>query len=367
MDLGVLFSGRRALAGILLAALATSALAACGGDDDASDATAPASGTTTAPATQPAAAKTSYPLKVKDMLGRDVEIKAKPATVVALSPTTVEYVYAAGGTVVGRSQTADYPEAAKQAKDIGTSYQPNAEAILALKPDLVVADSVIQAQPQLRQLIEGLGVPVVFAGAESYRQVLDGLTLIGKVLDGQEKANATIAEIEKAKDEAKVAVAGTRTSAVVLIAGRDNTLYSAKSTSFAGDLLTVVGISNPAASAPDSGPGFPGYTTLAQEKLLEYNPDVIFTVTPGPASVPRLSTLLPQIPPFKGLKAITGKKVYELDVPPELEAPGPRVGLALKQIAAAVSGKATAAASPAASASASASVQASPSAAATPR
>ena len=369
MDLGAFITGRRFLtAGVLLAALAASALVACGGDDDATDATAPASGgTTTTAATQPAAAKTSYPLKIKDMLGRDVEIKAKPTTIVALSPTTVEYVYAVGGTVVGRSQTADYPEAAKQAKDIGTSYQPNAESILALKPDLVVADSVIQAQPQLRQLIEGLGVPVVFAGAESYKQVLDGLTLMGQVLDGQEKAKATIADIEKAKDEAKAAVAGTKISAVVLIAGRDNTLYSAKSTSFAGDLLAVVGLSNPAANAPDSGPGFPGYTTLAQEKLLEYNPDVIFTVTPGPTSVPRLSTLLPQIPPFKGLKAITGKKVYELDVPPVLEAPGPRVGLALKQIAAAVSGKATAAASPAASASANASAQASPSAAATPR
>lgn len=366
MDLGVFKKSRRfAVAGVLTAALAATAFAACGGDDDTEDATAttPAGGATQAATTATGSTKTSYPLKVKDMLGRDVEIKAKPTTIVALSPTTVEYVYAVGGTVAGRSQTAEFPEAAKQAKDIGTSYQPNAEAILALKPDLVVADSVIQSQPQLRQLVEGLGVPVLFAGAESYKQVLDGLTLVGQVLDGQEKAKAAISEIEKAKDEAKAAVSANKASAVVLIAGRDNTLYSAKSTSYAGDLLTVVGLSNPAANAPDSGPGFPGYTTLAQEKLLEYNPDIIFTVTPGPASVPRLSTLLPNIPPFRGLKAITGKKVYELDVPLVLEAPGPRVSLALKQITAAVTGKA-AAASPAASASASASAAASPSAAA---
>ena len=305
---------------------------ACGGDDDAK----PAITKTAVTAPSVAAATTvaaAYPVKVTDLLGREVEIKAKPKIIVALSPTAVEYVYAVGGTVAGRSASADFPEAAKQAKEVGTAYQPSFEAVLALKPDLIVADSIIHAAPDVRKGIEGLGVPVIFAGADSYQKVLDGLTLMGKVLDANTQAKEAIAAINKARDDAKAALGTKKVSAVALIAGRDQTLYSAKATSFAGDVLQQLGITNPAADGPESGPGFPGYTTLAPEKLIQFDPDFIFTITPGPASVPRLSTLVPQIPPFKGLKAVTGARVIELDVDQFIQAPGPRIALAFASIA----------------------------------
>lgn len=334
----------RILAGSAALTFATLGLAACGGDDDDAPATsqpttAPAA-TTAAPSQTVATGAVSYPLKVTDLLGRDVTIPSKPKAVVALSPTAVEYVYAVGGTVIGRPSSALFPEEVKSVKEVGTAYQPSAEAILALKPDLIVADSIIHAQPDLRKLVEGLGVPVVFAGADSYQKVLDGILLVGKVLDQQEKAKAAAAAVTKARDDAKAAIGSAKVTAVVMISGRDQTLYSAKASSFAGDILAQLGISNPAADGPDSGPGFPGYTTVATEKLIQFNPDFIFTVTPGPASVPRLSTLIPNIPPFKGLKAVTTPNhVVELEVDPVLQAPGPRVALAFKAIAAAVSGK----------------------------
>jgi iron complex transport system substrate-binding protein len=333
---------------VMLGLVATAAMLSVGcGDDDSTAATASTATTTAASATTAASsattaaattAATTYPLKVTDLLGRQVEIKAKPTTIVALSPTAVEYVYAVGGTVVGRSQSADFPEAAKSATEVGTAYQPSFEAILALKPDLVIADSVIHAQPDLRQGLEGLGVPVIFAGADSYKGVIDGLTLVGKVLNGNDKAATAIAAINKARDDAKAAIGATRINAVIMIAGRDQTLYAAKSNSYAGDVLTQLGVTNPAADGPESGPGFPGYTTLAPETLLQYDPAYIFTTTPGPASVPRLSTLIPTIPPFKNLKAVTGNKVIELDVELFLEAPGPRIGDAFAAIAKAVKG-----------------------------
>lgn len=311
---------------------------ACGGDDDDDTtpaATTAAQSTTAGGATSGATtAAAAYPVKVTDMLGRQVEIKAKPTTIVALSPTAVELVYAVGGKVVGRSASVTYPQEALSAKEVGTAYQPNAEQILALKPDLVVADSVIQAQPQLRSAIEGLGVPVIFAGADSYQKVLDAVMLVGKVLDAEAKAKEVNTGIEKAKADAKAALAGKTVSALVLIADRDQVLYAAKPSSFAGDLLTQLGITNPAAQQADSGP-FPGYTTVAPEKMLQYNPDLVLTITPAPAPAPKLSTLFPQIPPFKGLKAVTGNKVVELDLELFLQAPGPRAGQALAALAAA--------------------------------
>ena len=319
---------------LLLPALLLTA-AACGGDDDdaVGDPTATQAGATTQ--ASPSTAAAAYPVKVKDLLGRDVEIKSKPTTIVALSPTAVEFVYAAGGKVVGRSASVDFPADAKNAKEIGTAYQPNFEQILALKPDLVVADSVIHAQPNLRKPIEELPVPVVFAGADSYQEVLDGVKLLGEVLGSKETSNKVVSDIEKAKEDAKKALAGKNVTAVALIADRDNTLYAAKGNSYAGDIMMQLGVTNPAANEPDAGP-FPGYTTLALEKLLQFNPDYIFAITPAPPPAPRLATLIPQIPPLRGLKAVTTNKVVDAEVQIFLQAPGPRIIDAMKAITAAV-------------------------------
>ena len=306
----------------------------CGGDDD-DDTGGDTTQAAVTSSASPSAAISAYPVTVTDMLGRSVEIKARPATIVAVSPTAVEFVYAAGGKVVGRSASVEFPPEAKSAKDVGTAYQPNFEQILALKPDLVVADSVIQAQPNLRKPLEELPVPVIFAGADSYQKVIDGMKLMGQVFDNKPGTEEVIAGIEKSRDDAKKALAGKTISGIALIADRDQTLYAAKSSSYAGDLLAQLGIANPAAEQADSGP-FPGYTTLAPEKLLQYNPDYIFAITPAPPPAPRLSALIPQIPPFKGLKAVTGNKVIDSDVEIFLQAPGPRVSEAFKALATAV-------------------------------
>lgn len=326
--------GRFWLISVCLLAIALLAVgAACGDDDD--DVTAGPTTAATAAASAPASAA-AYPVTVTDMLGRSVEIKAKPITIVAISPTAVEFVYAAGGKIVGRSASVDFPAEATSVKEVGTAYQPNFEEILALKPDLIVADAVIQAQPTLRKPLEDLSVPVVFAGADSYQKVLDGLNLMGKVLDTKSTTDAEVAKIQKAKDDAVKALAGKTLTAVALISDRDGTLYAAKDGSYAGDILVQLGIKNPASVQPDSGP-FPGYTTLSPEKLVEYNPDFIFAITPAPAPAPKLSSLIPQIPPFKGLKAVTTPNhVVDSNVELFLQAPGPRVIEAFKAVVAAV-------------------------------
>jgi len=307
-----------------LALLLVGALLFATACDDDSDATAEGS--------VGAAASADYPRDVVDLLGRTVTIEAQPQRIVALSPTAVEFVYAAGGTVVGRSSSVAFPAAAASATDIGTAYQPSVEAILALDPDLVVADSIIHAQPQLRSLLDGLPGAVVFAGADGYDDVLTGLTLMGEVLDTAETAASRIADIEGALANARAALAGAEVSAVVLIADRDQTLYAAKRSSWAGDLLDRLDVTNPAAEQPDAGP-FPGYTAVAPEILIQFDPPVLLTITPAPEPAPRLSTIVPQIPPFAGLAAVRSGRVVEMDLELLLQAPGPRVDEALAELA----------------------------------
>jgi len=317
---------------LLTAAVASAVfLAACSSDEEAT-ATPTEATTATETATATEAAPAAYPVEVTDLLGRTVTIEAKPEVIVAVSPTSVELVYAVGGKVVGRSSSVTFPADAAAATDVGSAYQPSIETILSLNPYLVIGDSVIHAAPEIRALLEGLPVPVLFVGADSYDDVLTGLRLMGQVLDAPDAAEAQVAEIEAALAAAKTALAGRDVTAVAMIADRDNTMYAAKASSWMGDLLLQLGVTNIAADLPDSGP-FPGYATLAPEVLLQADPAFILTITPAPEPAPRLSTLVPQIPPFRGLQAVVSNQVVELDLELFLQSPGPRVVEALQALA----------------------------------
>jgi len=271
-----------------------------------------------------------YPKTVTDLLGREVAITAMPERIVALSPSALEYLYALGGVAVGRPSSARYPESAMSVESVGTSYAPNFESVLGLSPDLIIADSVIHAQPRFLEQFKGLPAPVFLAGAASYSDVLTALEHLGVVLDRNDEAQDEITRIQTSMETAK-SVLPSGASAIVLIADRDNTLYAAKNTSFAGDVMDELGVVNPASDLPDAGP-FPGFSTASIETLLAWNPDFIFTITPAPEPAPRLSTLLPSIPPMRGLSAVQSMSILELPLELALQAPGPRVNELLKLI-----------------------------------
>ena len=271
-----------------------------------------------------------YPKTTRDLLGREITIAASPERIVALSPSALEYLYALGGVALGRPSSANYPEAAMRVESVGTSYAPNFESVLRLNPDLIIADSVIQAQPRFLEQFKALPGPVFFAGAASYNDVLTALEHLGVVLNRNDEAQAEIMRIQASMETAK-SILPSGASAIVLIADRDNTFYAAKNTSFAGDVIDKLGVVNPASDLPDAGP-FPGFSTASIETLLTWNPDFIFTITPAPEPAPRLSTLLPSIPPMRGLNAVRSGSILELPLELALQAPGPRVAQLLKLV-----------------------------------
>jgi iron complex transport system substrate-binding protein len=322
------------LLGVLALAAAVLA-AACGGTSSADKTKTAAAGGATKPAgTQAAktpgataaattAAKaTTYPLTVTDMLGRSVTISKKPVAVAAISPTTVEYVFAVGATSKTRTTSVKFPAEAVAAKDIGPSYQPNFELIAAEKPDLIVADSVIQ--PQLKQNLEGLGVPVLFLGAQVFADVPKGLRLAGQVLDQQANGETAAAKLEKTLADLKAKLPAQKPKVLVLN-GSPEDFYAAKPESYAGDLLQQLGADNVAAGQPDVG-RFPGYTKLSLETILTSKPDVVLSITAGPPGPNTITASLSSNPAWADVPAVKSKRVTEINSDLFLQAPGPRAG-----------------------------------------
>ena len=311
----------------IAAAASLIAAAACGGDDDnGTEGTATSAPTTAAGASPTAAAGTTYPATITDMLGRSVTISAEPASVAAISPTAVEFVYAVGETSKTRTKSVTYPAEAMSAKDIGSAYQPSLELIAGEAPDLIVADSVLQ--PQLAGDLEALNVPVLYVGASSFADVPKSFRIIGEALNTpQGEEQATALEEQAAEIEAKIPATKSK---VLILNGTPDDFFAALPESYVGDLAGLAGADNVAAGQPSNAP-FPGYTKLSLETIVAAAPDVVLAITAAPGQT--ISEGLAANPVWADVPAVTNQRVHEIDAQIFLQAPGPRAGTGLMALA----------------------------------
>src|SRR5688500_16579181 len=78
---------------------------------------------------------------VSDDYGNHVRLPAPASRIVSLAPHLTELLYAAGAgaRVVGAVDYSDFPPAARSLPRVGSDAHINLEAVLALRPDLIVA------------------------------------------------------------------------------------------------------------------------------------------------------------------------------------------------------------------------------------
>jgi iron complex transport system substrate-binding protein len=103
--------------------------------------------------------------------------------IVSLAPSNTEILFAvgAGAQIVGRDELSDYPAEAQQVASIGSTYGGlNAEAILALQPDLILGADI--TSPEQVQALEDLGLTVfVLANPGDFEGLFANLELAGEL------------------------------------------------------------------------------------------------------------------------------------------------------------------------------------------
>lgn len=98
---------------------------------------------------------------VRDDYGNAVRLPRPAERIVSLSPHLTELLFAAGagGRMVGALEHSDFPAAAKALPRIGSEAGIDVEALIALRPDLVVAWPNAGSARTVER-IESLGIPV---------------------------------------------------------------------------------------------------------------------------------------------------------------------------------------------------------------
>src|SRR2546426_7147349 len=123
----------------------------------------------------------------RDGWGRRWSRPTAPRRIVSLAPSVTEILFAVGldAEVVGVTTFCDYPAQAKTRPKIGAAI-PNLEAILGLKPDLVVAGDNVR--PDVLAKLEQLKIPVFVLFAKTLEDVLGHISTIGRMVGHEPEA-----------------------------------------------------------------------------------------------------------------------------------------------------------------------------------
>lgn len=216
----------------------------------------------------------------RDALDREVRLPDRPERVVALAPNLAEIVWLLGESerLVGRTENARHPGALTSLPSVGGMARPSLEAILALRPDLVLATTEGN-DPGIALRLGELGVPVFVVDRDSAG--MEGVWLAvcqtAAALGVEETAAHLVTEGKRRLSEYRLAAPEPKPRALLLVWTKP--AVAAGPGTYVSDLLVAAGAVNAAESLRLDWP------QLGREGIIALRPDLILVadaMTGGP-------------------------------------------------------------------------------------
>lgn len=234
-----------------------------------------------------------------------ITIPTRPQRIVSLAPTATESLYAvgAGKQVVAVDELSNFPANAPRTSLSG--FKPNAEAVIAYRPDLVVISSDAGG---ILAALQKVKVPVLLEPAAAklqdvYQQIDDLGTATGHAAQA-----AAVTAGMKQKIDAAVRATPRPAKPLTYYHELTNDLYTVTSKTFIGQVYALFGLTNIADSADKQGSGYP---QLSQEALVSADPSLIF-LADAKCCAQNARTVATR-PGWSGLTAVRTGRVIQLD------------------------------------------------------
>lgn len=259
-----------------------------------------AGGDATAPAASSPAASAGFPVTVDTASGPGT-IAAKPERIVSLSPSSTETLFAigAGPQVVAADEHSTYPPEAPKTELSG--FEPNVEAIIATKPDLLV---VANDAGGLVEAMKRVDVPVIVSSAPtSIDGGYAGMSVLGRATGNSEKAEAEVARI---KEAVASAMAKAPDAPVRVYHEVDPGLFAASSHGFVGSVYTAMGAVNIADAADTAKSGYP---QLTEEAIVAADPQLIVITDKAGVTAAEVA----ERPGWANVSAVKNKHIVTVD------------------------------------------------------
>ena len=235
------------------------------------------------------------------------------ARVVSLMPSGTEVVAALGAadTLVGVDDYSTYPPEVAKLPKVGSFLSPNLEAIVRLRPTLVVLDDV---HAEVAASLHAAHVATVECAFHALPDVKTALRGVGDALGRRARADELIAAIDRAVDEAAAHRPARHPRVLAVIdreAGGLGNMVAVGPGAYLDELLAVVGGDNVLAGA------LTRYPKISLEEVLRAKPEIILDLSKQA---------------IDAWSQVPGARVDVLDAP-YVMSPTPRVAEALDLLA----------------------------------
>ncbi len=255
---------------------------------------------------------------VKDDLGREVRLPEKVTRAVSLAPSITEMVFAAGAgdRLVGVTSYCDFPAAAKNIQKVGDTQSPNIEAIIAVRPEVILVSTASQLE-SFASALEGQSAAVFVLDIRELGDVADRLRRLGQIFGSGERAELAAIEFENRVAAVERLQKPERPPRVLLQISEAD-LFTIGRDSFITELIDRAGGISVTADIPG------GYPKLSKETALALDPEVIILSDSPDNRDPNDA--------MKNSSAVRSGRVYRVNAD-ILSRPGPRLADALEQLA----------------------------------
>ncbi|WP_168442354.1 ABC transporter substrate-binding protein [Pontiella desulfatans] len=192
-----------------------------------------------------------------------------------MAPDITETVHALGlgDKLMGATTYCTYPDAAKTVPRVGGFGQFNFEAIVTLKPDLVILHEGYENE---KSRLDGLGIRYLATKTRSVADITESIRKVGMACGAE-------AEVEKRIGEINARIAGYRKTSgdaprVLITFGGDassiDQIHAFGTECLHNELLEIAGGKNVVE-------GHLPFSTLSKEAAIRLNPDIIIQLAPG--------------------------------------------------------------------------------------
>jgi iron complex transport system substrate-binding protein len=256
--------------------------------------------------------------------GRDA---GRPSRIVSMAPNLTEILFALGlgGRIVGVTGDSDYPPAALAKPRVGTFWQPNIEAVIATKPDLVVV-LAIEQQKDLARRLRHIGYECLAVEIEKVDDFFHALRVIGAAAGAQGQARELSECIQGKIHHLQTAVAGRPRAKVLWVVQREPLRVAGRDT-FINEMIELAGGANVI------GPTLHKYPPIGAEQVIAVGPEVIIEPTMAPGDLDtQYRQAISYWSKYTNVPAVAAGRIYVIhgDLVSRL---GPRLSVGVEEIA----------------------------------